>query len=110
MPTDQDDDEGAPPPGVRVTVVDAAGNVPESSSPDPVDFAARHAAAQAAAAARATKRTPAPGAIGQKPSKSPSGLAAELVKKFPAFDPEWPVEIKKLWFEDFRTLLGLTGE
>lgn len=29
-----------------------------------------------------------------------------LVEKFPNFDPQWPDELKKKWFDDFRELQG----
>lgn len=36
-----------------------------------------------------------------------TGMAAQLLEKFPAFDPSWPDEIKSKWFEGYERLLGM---
>ena len=33
-----------------------------------------------------------------------------LLSKFPSFDPNWPEETQKRWFDSFEKLMGHTGE
>lgn len=38
------------------------------------------------------------------PAEGPS-LKEQLLKKFPEFDPKWPAEIQKQWFDGFQRLM-----
>jgi hypothetical protein len=37
-------------------------------------------------------------------------LEAQLLDKFPEFDPAWPNELKAQWFEGFKTLMGMVQD
>lgn len=46
--------------------------------------------------------------VGQNPSSN-SDVVEKLLGKFPEFDPSWPDEIKKQWFEGFERFMSGAG-
>ncbi len=43
------------------------------------------------------------------PLRQPDETARELIRKFPSFNPAWPGETQRKWFDDFLRLVSLSG-
>lgn len=48
---------------------------------------------------------PPPAQVTQAAPASPVDLQSKLIDKYPGFDPTWPDEVKKMWFEGFGRLM-----
>jgi hypothetical protein len=40
---------------------------------------------------------------------NPQSMEGQLLDKFPTFDPAWPDDLKKAWFDDFKDLMGMVN-
>jgi hypothetical protein len=56
-----------------------------------------------------TTVTPTPSPTPPPAESNPLSMEGQLLGKFPTFDPAWPDELKKAWFEDFKDLMGMVN-
>lgn len=51
--------------------------------------------------------SPPPAGVPATPPAGPLTIEEQLLDKFPALDHTWGEELKKLWFQDFKELMGM---
>ena len=56
------------------------------------------------------KEPPPPQTDQREHHRKPSSWHQALLDKFPAFDPAWPEEVQKKWFESFANLMAKGGQ